>query len=150
MGVGANYIGLRMFEEALTPLRKSIEIDPHLKEAYVRRVIALLMIGKANEALPVVLQLVEKNPEYPYSKAVLSAARFCAGEEQKALQLVDEMIVSNLDFRPFFADLVRQLKENDQIRYAIGLLEPLYRSDKINQELGLLLVECYRAQALVA
>jgi GT2 family glycosyltransferase/Flp pilus assembly protein TadD len=149
MGVGSNYIGLNRFHDALQPLKKSMELDPNLKEAYIRHSIALLVLGKAQEAVPVLEKLARIDPDYPYSRAMLAAALFCLGEKEKGMQCVGSMERDNIRFDQFFADLAKQLKSNGRVDYAVAMLEPLADNNYITQELGLVLVESYKKQALV-
>ena len=148
MGVGSNYIGLHRFEEAVESLKKSINLDPKLNEAYIRCTIALLMLGRAPEAVPLLKRLAKRDPSYPYSKSMLAAALFCSGQKIEALKLMHELRAGNMTFDPFFADLAQQLRANGRVADAVALLEPLYEAEIISRETALLLVECYKSQAM--
>jgi Flp pilus assembly protein TadD len=150
MGVGSNLMGLQRFEDALEPFKTTIQLDPDRPEVYVKCSIAYLALGRASEATPVVKHLMERAPHYPYSKPMHAAVLFCSGEKQEAVELVRDMKQSNISFDGFFGDLAGQLKSLGRVDYARAILEPLYELDIINRDNGLLLVECYKAQALVA
>ena len=66
------------------------------------------------------------------------------------MELIKGMKQSDISFDTFFGDLAGQLKSLGRVDYARAMLEPLYEEDMISRDNGLLLVECYKAQALVA
>lgn len=150
MGVGSNYIGLGRFEDAVIPLRTSIDLEPDLHEATIRCSLALLMLGKASEATPLLERLVKRDPAYPYGKPMLSAILFCSGRKMEGWRLIDEIRGENVAFDPFFADLAHQLRDIGRVDDAVAILEPLFEAEIIGKETGLLLVECYRTQAIAA
>jgi tetratricopeptide (TPR) repeat protein len=149
LSVGSNLIGLKKFAEAIDALKHAIKYSPKLREAYIKVAIAYLSLGRGGEAIPLVLRLVQKCPDYPYSKAMLAVLYLCEGRKEEGLTLIREMKLENLSFDTFFADLALQLKENGQVEYAIRMLEELYESGNITQQLALVLVESYKAKTLV-
>jgi tetratricopeptide (TPR) repeat protein len=149
MGVGTNYIGLNRFEEALQPLQTALQLAPDVNEIYIRYSIALLSLGRAQEAVPCMQKIVQRDPKYPYNKAMLAAVLFCSGNKVQGLEVVGAIQKDSVSFEPFFADLARRLTETGRFAYAIALLEPLYESGRITRDLATLLVEGYKAQTLV-
>jgi GT2 family glycosyltransferase/tetratricopeptide (TPR) repeat protein len=149
LGVASNLIGLGRFADAIAPLKKAIKCTPDLKEGYIKIAIAYISLGRAAEAIPHVQRLLTKHPEYPYSKAMMAVLYLCEGRKSEGLVLIESMKRENLSFETFFGDLALQLKDVGQVEYAIQMLEGLYESGNITQQLALVLVESYKAKTLV-
>jgi len=74
---------------------KALEIDPEHKESAYNYAMCLFNLARAEQALPLVEKLVQEQPDYPLSQALLCVLYLCIGREDSAVAIIRKLASEN-------------------------------------------------------
>jgi len=132
---GQALIVARDFKESEIQLRKAIDLNPHLEDAFVALIKSLQISGQSSSAIDVAKKMTRNNPHSVQGWSVLSRLLIGAKRVKEALEPARrawEMQENNPELALIYAltlDLNKRGKE------AVKLYEQLYRFDPGNTEL---------------
>jgi glycosyltransferase involved in cell wall biosynthesis len=147
-GIASNLIALQRYEDAVRPLTKSIGLDPSLKEAYVQLALVYLCLGRIEPATAAAEQLNDLGLDYPPGTALLAAVRFAKGDRAGGWQALAVLDRKRMSYSQYFQEFARFLNREGKSGIAVNILEPFAESDSTQEDIALLLVDCYRDLAL--
>ena len=83
----AKFLWLRnRVEESLAPARRSTELNPDSSEGLYVLARTLSKLGKDNEAMPLLRQIIQRDPSFPDSHYLLGRILLRNGQEEKGRQ----------------------------------------------------------------
>ena len=138
------YNRLLNFEQALLAAKKAVAVAPHIKESLYNYALAELHLGNAQVSIEVLMELVNRLPDYPPAQFILSAAYFCRGEKEKGLKIIRKLQATALGpnlVYPIF-ELAETLIKARQNEYALLLLGAAIECDILNKQILELFNKC--------
>jgi tetratricopeptide (TPR) repeat protein len=135
---------LSRFAEAVSFAEKALRLAPDLVEAGFNKAIGLLMLGRAGEAMPIIREVLEKQPDYPPAQFMFCVTSACAGELE-----VSERAFRSLEATPVgpflgnsFLDVSKRMLSASQLEYARRTIETALRYQCASDEMAALLEAC--------
>ncbi|MGH9511035.1 MAG: FG-GAP-like repeat-containing protein [Terriglobales bacterium] len=132
--LGVAYMNQQLFEKGLAHFQQAAKLDPHLNIATVNRAIALLNLGRLDEAKPLLDEAIKKEPKDPHAWYGVGLMDKNSSDPQAAVDAfrhVTEIDPNDADTWYFLASVYSQLRQFplaiDAFDHAIKL-NPLHAS----------------------
>ncbi|QPJ65779.1 MAG: tetratricopeptide repeat protein [Candidatus Nitrohelix vancouverensis] len=129
--LGQAYLGQKKFELAIPQFEEAIRKDPEMEEARYGLAKCLHGLGRFMESAEVLEKLVAIDRKYDYGNAIFGLADCyrLAGEDEKALQMYEEVINSFHFFKAYY-HYARLLDKKGDKQGAIGYMKSIIGSSK--------------------
>jgi len=88
--LGQLYVGKGAFEDAVRPLRASVELEPELFDGWHYLGLSLYWLRRYSEALPALQKAAELNPRYFDTLNLLAATYHALGDDKAALPVMEQ------------------------------------------------------------
>ena len=100
-----------------------MELDPSLKEAVIIYTTCEVLIGDIEKTIPILENLLKKEPEYPLAIAVLAASYGMGDEKEKGLEHIKYLMKMGFLCEAYLHDLSERLISVGKTDRAVSLLE---------------------------
>jgi tetratricopeptide (TPR) repeat protein len=147
LSMGNAYFNLRKYEDAAAVYGKAAELDPDLRDALLLRGTCLIYAGKAGKAIPVLEDLLRRNPSYLTAVPPLTIARICAGQKNVVAEYLRNLGASNAAAGQYINSFAKALMSSGMIPYAVSLLLAARENNLATEETSGLLDECNKRSA---
>jgi glycosyltransferase involved in cell wall biosynthesis len=145
------YNRLSEYEQAVQVAKKAITTAPHIKESLYNYALAELHVGNAQTAINVLQDLVQRMPDYPPARFILSAAYFCIAEKEKGSIILRKLKTTTLGPNLVYPvyELADTLIQAQQDEYAFQLLGSAIEYDIVNQKILELFNQCIQKREAI-
>ncbi|HOD35758.1 MAG TPA: glycosyltransferase [Syntrophales bacterium] len=109
MNLGHVCLETGLFKEAAINCKKALEIDPELKEAHLNLAMSEVYMGRPEEAVAILDNLIQKIPDYIPAQALSAAALILIGRTDRYKSTVEYMRKKNTNPAVFFQAYVKKL-----------------------------------------
>jgi adenylate cyclase len=91
--LGWTYLSMQQFDKASASFEKAVSLNPNDADVLLLRAYALVYMGEPLESIRICNELMELNPHFPlWYKDVIAGAQFVAGQYDKSLESMEEII----------------------------------------------------------
>ena len=139
LNMGCTCFKLEQYEAARTSTKIVMKQDPGLKEAVIIYTTCEVLIGDAEKTIPILENLLKKEPEYPLAIAVLAAVYGMEEEREKGLEHIKYLMKMGFLCHEYLHDLSKRLISVGKTDSAISLLEFAVESGNGTREIRELL-----------
>ena len=139
LNMGCTCFKLEEYEPARTSSKIVMELDPSLKEAVIIYTTCEVLIGDTEKTIPILENLLKKEPEYPLAIAVLAASYGMGDEKEKGLEHIKYLMKMGFLCEAYLYDLSQRLISVGKTDRAISLLKFAVESGNGTREIRELL-----------
>jgi tetratricopeptide (TPR) repeat protein len=146
VNLGTIYCRLAKFDDALDVAKKAVKCDPNLKEACYNQAMAELHCGNAPNTIRILESLLDRFPDYPPARFILSAACCCAGQKEKGVDGIRKLKNTPMGahLKIPCLELAQSLLEAKKMQYALSVLGAAIECDIVSKEILELFTECIK------
>jgi glycosyltransferase involved in cell wall biosynthesis len=134
--MGSSYLFLRRYAEAIDASKKSIELDPHRKEAATNLAYSELLGGDLRNAIRILEGLIRGRVEYPVAIGLLAIAYCIDNKADAGLKYISDLKKKNFHITPIMLDTSQRLMDTGRNADAIKLLKTLIDGGYADPELA--------------
>ncbi len=142
LNISYAYMKLEKYQDALASSRKTLELEPTMKEAALNYAGSELIIGDIKKTISILETLLQKNPDYPPAMALVAAAYYINGQKEAGLVFFEKLRKRGFNCTEFLDEQYQGVMSQDKLDQAISLLEAAIKTGYINKDTHRLLEEC--------
>ncbi|UCF93849.1 MAG: glycosyltransferase [Desulfobacterales bacterium] len=117
------YIQLQQYAKGLEASRRAMDLDPHLKEAALNYALCHLRMGAIGDSVCVLEKMLRDTPRHPMAVGLLAVAYCINGENEKGLELFDQIRKMGFNCRDYIRDHAEKFIAAGRKHYAAVLLQ---------------------------
>jgi glycosyltransferase involved in cell wall biosynthesis len=144
--MGINYFHLERYKNALSCLKRAVQLDPESPEIIVVYSKYEICAGDAKNSILYTEPLLKKEPYNAKAMAALSTAYICEGRKDEGIAYLKKLREMGFICSQYLYEISKILVSAQRFNYAVSLLETATETNNATDETRVLLEECRKIQ----